>query len=133
MVRRAQRAAISGGLRRGVRGLGLWGYVGILMGLAVTITLVLRLGPHYMNFQTVTTVLEGLSSEPVHQLSKRQINDLLTKRFKINSLYDLKPGAIIDIDRGKEGTVLTVDYEVREPLVYNADVVLHFQGEFAYK
>ena len=101
--------------------------------MAVVVTLTLRLAPHYMNFQTVQTVIEGLGTESVHQLSKRQINALLAKRFKINSLYDLKPKDILEVQRGKDQTVVAVDYEVREPLVYNADVILRFQREFAFK
>ncbi|MEM1432805.1 MAG: DUF4845 domain-containing protein [Pseudomonadota bacterium] len=124
---------MNGRLRHGVRGLGLWGYVGLLLGVAVVVTLVLRLAPHYMNFQTVQTVVEGLGEESPHQLSKRQINEMLVKRFKINSLYDLKPKDILEVKRGKDQTVVAVDYEVREPLVANADVILRFQREFAFK
>ena len=54
------------------------------------------------------------------------IRESLRKRFKVNSLRDFDLQKIIIIDRTKEGTSLTIDYERREHLVANVDVVLTF-------
>jgi len=44
-------------------------------------------------------------------------------------VYDFpKKGLTIDRSQG-EGTVMRVDYEVREPMVGNVDVVMHFRKE----
>ena len=115
------------------RGMSFWGYLWILFGVAVAVTLLLRLAPHYMNFRAVQTVVTSLEGESVVGMSKRQVYETLGKRFKINSLYDLKPHEVIAIERIKGGTTLRVDYEVREPLVYNADIVLSFQDEVVFK
>ncbi len=115
------------------RGMGLWGYVSLLLGVSVVITLGLRLGPHYMNNNTIVSVINSLTSDPVHTMSKREIRELLLKRFKINTLYDLKPAQIIEINRTKEHTELLLNYEVREPLVHNIDAVLTFKDEFQFR
>lgn len=114
-------------------GMGFWGYITVLVMVAVVITLALRLGPHYMNHQTVATIIEGLGTNSVHQMEKRQLRELLKKRFKINTLYDLDASEIIEIDRTKKHTKLKVSYEVREPMVYNIDAVLVFNDEFEFR
>lgn len=120
-------------LPRHQRGMGFWGYVFLLLGIAAVITLGLRLGPHYMNQQTVVSIVEGLSSDSVHQIEKRKIRELLKKRFKINTLYDLDPSEIIEIERTKTFTKLKVNYEVREPMVHNVDAVIVFNEEFEFR
>lgn len=120
-------------LPRQQRGMGFWGYVFLLLGIAAVITLALRLGPHYMNQQTVISIVESLGADSVHQIEKRKIRELLKKRFKINTLYDLDPSEIIEIERTKSLTKLTVNYEVREPMVHNVDAVLVFNNEFEFR
>ena len=115
------------------RGMGFWGYMAVLLAIAAVITLSLRLGPHYMNQQTVVSIIDSLGGDSVHQIEKRKIRDLLKKRFKINTLYDLDPLDIIEIVRTKEHTMLNLKYEVREPMVYNVDAVLKFSGEFEFR
>lgn len=114
-------------------GMGLWGYLWLLLLVASVATLVLRLGPHYLTNRTVHDVLQSMSSEPVHKMDKRAIRELLTKRFKINSLYDLEPKSVVEIERTKEWTKLIVNYEVREPIVYNVDAMLTFHDELQFQ
>ncbi len=114
-------------------GMGFWGYITVLVLVSVVITLALRLGPHYMNHRTVSTIISGLGTNTVHQMEKRQIRELLKKRFKINTLYDLDASEIIEIERTKGHTKLKVNYEVREPMLYNVDAILVFNDEFEFR
>ncbi|MFK7914063.1 MAG: DUF4845 domain-containing protein [Pseudomonadales bacterium] len=120
-------------ISRTQRGMGIWGYLWLLLLVASVATLVLRLGPHYLTNRTVHNVLEGIASEPIHKMDKRAIRDLLKKRFQINSLYDLEPKSVVDIERTKEWTKLIVNYEVREPIVYNVDAMLTFHDELQFQ
>ncbi len=117
----------------GQRGLSLWGYLWILLGVAAVATLVLRLGPHYLTYRTVQDIVQSLSSDGVHKADKREIREKLAKRFQINGMYDLDPKKMIEIDRTKERTKLILDYEVREHIFANADVVLNFHDEFQFQ
>lgn len=48
-------------------------------------------------------------------------------------MYDFpKKGLKIDRSQG-EGTMMIVDYEVREPMAGNVDVVMHFHKEVKVK
>lgn len=107
----------------------------ILIGLSALVaclTLVLKLGPHYIDWQTMKSVFDGLPRN-VHTMSKDEIRDTLQKRFRVNSLrsFDLKE--IVTIERQKTGTALIVHYEVREPIVGNVDAVLTFGDRYDYQ
>lgn len=104
-----------------------------LCGLIAVLTLVLKLGPHYIDFQTMKSVINGLPASQVHTMSKSDIYNSLKKRFKVNSLRDFDVKDVITIERQKTGTVLTVAYERRENIVANVDAVLTFSEQYQFK
>jgi len=106
--------------------------IGLSAGIAA-LTLVLKLGPHYIDFQTMKSVFNGLPQSQVHTMSKSDIYDALRKRFKVNSLRDFDVKDIVSIERQKTGTVLTVAYERRENIVANVDAVLSFSEQYQFK
>ena len=61
-----------------------------LSGLVAVLTLVLKLGPHYIDFQTMKSIFNALPASQVHTMSKGDIYDALGKRFKVNSLRDFE-------------------------------------------
>jgi len=95
-------------------------------------TLSVRLIPHYIDYGTILTLIEELPPDKVHKMSASEIRGSLHKRFLINNIRDLDPAKIIKIERKREGTTLTIDYDRREPLVYNVDLILVFHREFHY-
>ena len=110
--------------------------LGMLIGisaLVAALTLVLKLGPHYIDFQTMKSVFSALPTSQVHTMSKGDIYEALTKRFKVNSLRDFDVRDIVSIERQKTGTVVTVAYERRENIVANVDAVLSFSEQYQYK
>lgn len=93
----------------------------------------LRLIPHYIDFETVKSVMEDLPGPQVHEMDKSAIRESLEKRFKINNLRTFKVRDVVKIERTSKSTVVNVAYEVREPLMFNIDVVLSFQDEYIYQ
>jgi hypothetical protein len=91
-----------------------------------------RVVPAYVDYRTITTLIEALPSDKVHTMSKAEIKDALKKRFLINNIRDLDINEIITIDRKREGTVLVLKYEVREPLIYNISILVAFDRQFTY-
>jgi len=110
--------------------------MGVLLGvgaLVTVVTLVLRLGPHYLDFETMKTIVEDMPAEQMHTMSIEDMRESFRKRFKVNSLRDFDLKKIIAIDRSKEGTLLTIEYEQREHLIANVDVVLTFYEQYRYQ
>jgi len=104
-----------------------------LVALVSVVTLLLKLGPHYIDWQNMQSVMGGLPEKQVHSMGKSEIRDALAKRFRINNLRDFKPRDVVTIDRSKEGTLILIDYERREHLLFNIDVVLSFSEKYQYR
>ena len=110
--------------------------VSLMAGLALAasgLTLVLKLGPHYIDWQTMKSIIGDLPAGRVHTMDKADIRESLQKRFRVNSLRDFDLREVVTIDRQKTGTVLQLAYERRENIVANVDVVLSFSEEFHYQ
>jgi hypothetical protein len=119
--------------RKRARGLS---YPGLLIGLVafvMGITLVLKLGPHYLDWQTMKSIFENLPESEVREMDSNAIREKLAKQFRVNSLRDFKLRDLVIIDNSKEATVLTVSYERRENIVSNIDVVLVFTESYKYQ
>jgi hypothetical protein len=114
----------------GMSGLGMVSTVAIVI---VFVVLTLRLAPHYIDFQTLRAVMDDLPGPQVHEMEKRAILETLEKRFKINNLRSFTARDVVTIDRNKGGTTISVDYEIREPLLFNADIVLVFKETYSYQ
>lgn len=114
------------------RGLTGMGWLMVLIVLAAAITLTLRLAPHYIDFYTVKSVIQGLPAQEVRTMSRSSLLEALKKRFKINNLRDFDIRDIIDLQRSRDNTVLEVRYERREHLFFNVDVVISFHERFEY-
>ena len=110
--------------------------IGVLIGVSLLVsglTLLLKLGPHYMDWQTMKTIMESLPAANVHTMSKKDIRESLKKRFRVNSLRDFDLEKIISIERNKTQTIISVAYERREPIVANVDAVLTFSEQYHFK
>lgn len=115
------------------RGAGMLSWICILAVAALVLTLALRLIPHYIDFRTMVGLLEDLPAGEVHDMTKKDIRETLTKRFKINNIRDLKVTDVLTIERSRGETILLLDYEVRENMVANIDLVVMFEQRFAYR
>jgi len=113
-------------------GLSITGIILSVVGLVAIITLLLRLGPHYIDWRTMQSVFTGLERQSVHEMSKNQIREAIAKGFRINGLRDFDQRNLVTIEAEKEFTTLSVSYEQREHIVYNVDIVLTFQESFQY-
>ena len=114
------------------RGASFLGWVLVVAAVAGVAVLGLRLIPHYIDYQTIISVVDALPADRVHSMSKAEIREALKKRFLINNIRDLKVREIIEIDRKRETTFLVLSYEVRENLVFNIDLILSFDRRIEY-
>jgi len=118
--------------RRKQRGLSAMGTLVVLVLVVGAITLVLKLAPHYIDYYTMRSVIDGLPPQDVRGMTRTSLNDMLEKRFKINNLRGFKIRDIINVDRSRDGTVLELKYERREHLFFNVDVVITFEKRYEY-
>lgn len=114
-------------------GVSILGWLGILIVIGALSMVAMRVIPHYIDFYTIVNIVEALPANQVHTMDKTVIRESLLKRFLINNIRDLNVREVIEIERKRGSTVLLVHYERREPLVYNADLVLTFDKRFEFQ
>ncbi len=86
-----------------------------------------KLGPLYMDHNTMSTILDKMSEEPgLGSLGDGSIRDDMRKRFKLNNIRDFDLGKHVSIERHGRGTDVLLDYEVRMPLIHNLDLIAKF-------
>ena len=116
-------------MKRTQGGMTLIGFIIVLAVAGVFIYTGMKVIPMYSEYYAVTQALAGLSEEPeITQKSPAQIQDLFFRRLYISYAENVKP-ANVKIARKDAGYLMTVDYEVRKPLIANLDVVGKFNTE----
>jgi len=103
------------------------GWMGVIALIIMFVLLILKLIPIYMDGFKVGSILEDIEAEPgVVEMSPVEISRTILKRLDINMVTGVT-GEDIYIDKLKDSTNVEIDYEVRENLVGNIDIVVHFQ------
>lgn len=112
--------------QRGMTAIG-WLLVLGLIGFFTLITL--RLLPMYLEYAKVVSVLESLENEAdITQKTRGEIIEIITRRFDVNDVKTVDPKIVkVAKDRGK--MTLGMEYERREHVIGNIDVVGHFEKQ----
>lgn len=102
----------------------------LVLGLIAFFTLItLRLVPAYLEFAKVTSVLESLQNEPgITRKTRGEIIQMIAKRFDVNDVYQVDAKQV-KITKEKGVLTVSINYERREHLVANVDVVTTFDKQ----
>lgn len=116
-------------MKRSQSGITLVGFIIVLGVAGVFIYMGMKVIPMYTEYYAVKQSLEGIAKEPgVADETPARIKDMFFRRMNINYSENVKP-ADIKVVRKDAGYLVTVDYEVRKPLIANLDVVGNFSAE----
>jgi len=116
-------------MRRTQSGMTLIGFVLVLGIVGVFIYMGMKVIPMYSEYFAVKQALKQMSDEAgLSQKDPARIKDAFFRRLYISYADNVKP-ADFSIARKGAGYVVTVDYEVRRPLIANFDIVGHFNAE----
>lgn len=94
------------------------------------LTLVIKLGPAYLDDITIQEALESLDgSEGLSDMGPAQVRTLINKRLSVNNIrgFDAKQ---IAVEKNGELVIIKVDYEVRNNIFRNIDAVVSFKHEY---
>ncbi|MEO6227575.1 MAG: DUF4845 domain-containing protein [Thermomonas sp.] len=104
--------------------------IGFLITLAVIMLFVycgMKIIPMYTEFYSVKQALAGMANEPdLGSASKDKIREMFRRRMDMsyaNTVLKIDP---LKIEATDSGYMLTVDYERREELIANLDIVGKF-------
>lgn len=116
-------------MKRTQSGMTLIGFILVLAVAGVFIYMGMKLIPMYSEYYAVKTALRDVANESdVSQEDPGKIKDLFFRRLYISYAENVKADDV-KIARRDAGYIMTVDYEVRRPLIANIDVVGHFKAE----
>lgn len=88
----------------------------------------LKMVPTYLENYSIAQVLESASDDrSLRDASRGDIKKLILKRFKINGVYDFRKEDL-KVTATNKATKVTVDYEVRKPVIGNVFVVMAFSN-----
>ena len=108
------------------KGMTAIGWLLVLALIAFFTLITLRLVPLYLEYGKVASVMESLQNEPgVTNMSRTEIVTLVTRRFDVNDVRNVNP-KIIKVSKDKGILTVSIDYERREHLAANIDVVATF-------
>lgn len=108
------------------RGASTVGILVLVLFFASLLTLVIKLGPAYLDDYTVQGALEGLDGEEgLSQMTPADVRRLVTKRLSVNSV-DSFNAKDIKIEKDGDTVIISLDYEVRNHVVANVDAVISF-------
>ena len=115
-------------MKRNQGGMTLLGFLMVLVVVGFAAFIAMRLFPMYQEYYSVKSALKGLANEAgVSDMDPARIQDLFFRRLYINYSENVKP-ANVKIERMEGGWKMSVNYEVRRPLVGNLDVVGKFDA-----
>lgn len=116
-------------MKRTQRGMTLIGFIIVLGVVGLFAYVGMKLIPMYSEYYGVKQALQGLAAEPgISTQQPAKIEDLFFRRLYISYADNIKPEHV-KIVRKDAGYVMTVDYEVRKPLIANLDVVGKFHAD----
>jgi Tfp pilus assembly major pilin PilA len=99
----------------------------LVLGLIAFFALItLRLVPLYLEYAKVASALESLENEPgITRKTKPEIVKMMQKRFEVNDVVNVSAREI-KVKKDKGILTVSIEYERREHLVSNLDVVATF-------
>ncbi len=116
----------------GQRGLSMYAWLLVLVIGAGALTATLRLGPHYIDYNIILGVADRLPVDEVHTMPRERIREHFQKQLRIEN-FRTPIDEIMTIKRDGGETVLNINYERREHMLYNVDVVLTFSEQRTYQ
>ena len=109
------------------RGMTFIGFVFILAFLLVLVYISFKLVPHYINYYSVRSSMASLAAESRGEsMTLLKARQRLLQKLDINFISNIKPEHIKMTRAPGGGSLLTVNYQVRESMVGNLDTCMTF-------
>ena len=115
------------------QGMTFWGWLVILSILGIAVLVGVKLAPKYLDFYSVKSLLDQVAQQDFDGTpKKREVWSSISKHLDVNYIEYIKQEHLA-VKQQKDGTHLILDYEVREPIMGNVDVVLSFKHSATVK
>lgn len=113
-------------------GISMFGWLCVLCAVAFGLSIAMKIVPHYMDHNSIVAVIDGMSPELWRGTNKKRMHEAVDKGLKVNNIRSVKSADVLKIDRNQMVTKLALDYEIRENLFGNIDVVMVFKKDYQF-
>lgn len=108
------------------RGIGLFGWVAILLLVGAAAVVAIRIGPPYAQYITLVGVVESVHEDPMLRNGPPEdLRRALNTRMRLNEVDHLGK-QVLEIYRPAGQLIIDIKYEVEKPLIGNAYILLKF-------
>lgn len=115
-------------------GMSLIGWLILILILGGAITIGLKLAPGYMDYYTMSRILDEMSTEQgMGDKANLEIQQIIARRFDMNNIRDFDEKKNITVDRTSNDVSIILDYENRYPLMGNVDLIASFHKQVDIK
>lgn len=109
------------------QGVSLTGFLIILAVVGFALFIGMKLFPMYQEFWSVKKALKSIAADDTIGSDPVSIRNSLSKYFDVGYISNVNPKDVM-VERSPEGVLITADYEIRKPLIYNLDIVGKFKA-----
>ena len=113
------------------QGLSFLGGLLALCVIAFLASTAMKLVPHYLDYNALTKVIESIGDNPDNQI--RSVSDVYSyvgKGMQVNDIRDLDLQKAMRVEADGNHLQIHFDYEKREHLIRNIDLVVRFNRDF---
>ncbi|AYN95214.1 DUF4845 domain-containing protein [Pseudomonas sp. LTJR-52] len=113
------------------KGLSFIGWLLMLCIIAFLASTAFKLIPHYLDYQAMTKVITSIESEKAINIhSVPDVYSYVSKGMQVNSINDIDLDKAMQVKTEDNRFLIHLNYEKREPLIRNIDLVVHFERDF---
>lgn len=114
-------------MKHNQKGVSLTGFLTLLAVVGFALFIGMKLFPMYQEFWSVKKALKSVAADGTVGSDAMSIRSSLAKHFDVGYISNLN-AKDVTVERAPEGVLITADYEIRKPLIYNLDIVGKFQA-----
>lgn len=113
------------------RGMSFGGWLIVALLVFSAASVAIRLIPIYLDHRLLDSLISDLVATPeVAKMTSRQFREALRKDLRMNSIRNLELKDMLKFERLEGAVRVDLNYEVREPLVSNIDLILTFEEQY---
>ena len=115
---------------RSQKGMSFLSWMVLLAVVAFFASMVFKMLPHYLDYMSLEKIITSVETDP--SLEVRTVGDFyghVGKGMDLNNI-DVNPKDIMQVKIENSDFVVHLNYEKREPLIQNLDLVAKFEKEF---
>ena len=117
-------------LRKGQRGLGLWGWLFVLGTIGFIALITMQLVPIYLAEMSIQRVVKATATDPANANAPiTTLRNNMRTRWDVEGITTLSPNDVV-LERYGTGRALSYDYEARAELFGNISLVVHFAQKY---